>query len=579
MAVLERTGVKVVAEGADEATAALKRFRDAEESLGRAGDGAASGFGKLSGAIERVTGPAGKVLQTFNEIGDVFRIGAFGLGVGAAFGGLEDIKNAMVAVYDAARRMLDPIETVGAALGIYRGQLSAAADAATALALAQEQAANSAIRAALSGAGFAGGSSAAISASNQLVATQEELRRLVELRQEIERNPAASGLTQAAQMEVDRLAALAEEARKNEREALSMRTSGMEGAWQRYTDEANALRNAALDFDRQAAYILDSQRLTAEQIDDLIGGAQNRIDDLEQSLRRLQGRPAGGSAAPVGSSPSRGASPAADAVDRRGMEASVLGGLGQNLAGLDAAAADERAAAWIQTTDAVSAALDELSYGFDVVTGGFAELYAEAEPLRDAWQEMGRSFDGFWDRMVESSVDAAGVVASAVNTMTTALGSMVTNLIIAGDAGADGVMKTAGNALAALSAQVFGYGIMLELMAGAALVAGPILGWSAPGLATAGAAMLGGAGALAVMARGLGADKIGGGGAGGRGRSGGASLAGSSPDSLARPGPAAPVSAHYTIVLDGAPIYDGMIEEDTRRARSGGSRQRLGAMA
>jgi len=261
------------------------------------------------------------------------------------------------------------------------------------------------------------------------------------------------------------------------------------------------------------------------------------------------------------------------------MEASVLGGLSTNIAGLDAGIAEEQAAAWVETTDAISAAVDELAYGFGVVSDQFAALYAEAEPLRDAWQEMGQSFDGFWDRMVESSIDAAGVVAQAIGTMTTALGSMVTNLIIAGDAGSRGVAKTAGNALAGLSAQVYGYGIMLELMAGAALLAGPILGWGAPGLATAGLAMFGGATVLAGLARGLGADKIGGSGSRSGARGGGGSLAGSSPDSLARPGPAAPVSAHYTIVLDGAPIYDGMIEEDTRRARAGGSRQRLGAMA
>ena len=519
MAVLERTGVKVVAEGADEATAALRRFSAAEEQVGRAGASAGVGFSKLNTIIEGVTSPAGKALQVFNDLGDVFRLTAAGLAGGALFGGLQDIADAYKQIDAAVRELMSGVDlsmgTTGAeALRRHKEAAKETADAERDLAKAIQER-------------YAAQEQGAVDVTQRMLAA------------------IGPGATDEAI-----------------RDALSLGT--------RLTEARQGLTQALQDAARKGGLGVTDADLAR------VRDYQERVEAAERAVR---GMTQVGAPVRAGST-SGGAAPTPEPIDRRGMEASVLGAIGQNIAGLDAAAADERAAAWLQTTDAISAALDELSYGFEVVADGFAELYAEAQPLRDAWQEMGQSFDGFWDRMVESSIDAAGVVASAVNTMTTALGSMVTNLIIAGEAGAKGVMKTAGNALAALSAQVFGYGIALELMAGAALVAGPILGWSAPGLATAGAAMLGGAGALAVMARGLGADKLGAtGGAGGRGRGGGPALAGSSPDSLARPGPAAPVSAHYTIVLDGAPIYDGMIEEDTRRARSGGSRQRLGAMA
>lgn len=517
MAVLERTGVKVVAEGADEATAALRRFSAAEEQVGKSGAAAGVGFGRLNTVLEGVTSPAGKALQVFNDLGDVFKLTAAGLAGGALFGGLQDIADAYKQIDAAVRELMSGVD------------LSMGTTGAEALRRHKE-------------------------AAKETADAERELTKAIQERYAAQEQGAVD-VTQRM------LSAIGPGATDEAiRDALSLGT--------RLTEARQGLTQALQDAARKGGLGVTDADLAR------VRDYQERVEAAERAVRGITQV-----GAPVRAAAPAGRPTPAPELDRRGMEASVLGGLSTNIAGLDAGIADERAAAWVETTEAISAAVDELAYGFGVVSDQFAELYAEAEPLRDAWQEMGQSFDGFWDRMVESSIDAAGVVAQAVNTMTTALGSMVTNLIIAGDAGAKGVMKTAGNALAGLSAQVYGYGIMLELMAGAALIAGPILGWGAPGLATAGVAMFGGATVLAGLARGLGADKIGGGGSRSGARSGGGSLAGSSPDSLARPGPAAPVSAHYTIVLDGAPIYDGMIEEDTRRARAGGSRQRLGAMA
>lgn len=520
MAVLERTGVKVVAEGADEATAALRRFSAAEEQVGKAGASAGVGFAKLNTVLEGVTSPAGKALQVFNDLGDVFKLTAAGLAGGALFGGLQDIADAYKQIDAAVRELMSGVD------------LSMGTTGAEALRRHKE-------------------------AAKETADAERELTKAIQERYAAQEQGAVD-VTQRM------LSAIGPGATDEAiRDALSLGT--------RLTEARQGLTQALQDAARKGGLGVTDADLAR------VRDYQERVEAAERAVR---GMTQVGAPVRAGST-SGGAAPTPEPIDRRGMEASVLGGLSQNITNVEAEGAAERAAyiadAERQLADARSA---ENAY-YEMTAAHVRELRGEAEPLRDAFAELGDSFDGFWGRLISSSLDGAGMVAQAINTMTTALGSMVTNIIISGEAGAKGIAKAAGNALAGLSAQAFGYGIMLELLALAAAIpgVGPILGFGAAGLATAGAAMLAGGATLAVMARGLGADKIGGGGAGGRGRSGGASLAGSSPDSLARPGPAAPVSAHYTIVLDGAPIYDGMIEEDTRRARSGGSRQRLGAMA
>lgn len=110
MAVLERTGVKVVAEGADEATAALRRFSAAEEQVGKAGASAGVGFAKLNTVLEGVTSPAGKALQIFNDLGDVFKLTAAGLAGGALFGGLQDIADAYKQIDAAIRELMSGVD-------------------------------------------------------------------------------------------------------------------------------------------------------------------------------------------------------------------------------------------------------------------------------------------------------------------------------------------------------------------------------------------------------------------------------------------------------------------------------------
>lgn len=181
--------------------------------------------------------------------------------------------------------------------------------------------------------------------------------------------------------------------------------------------------------------------------------------------------------------------------------------------------------------------------------------------LRSAMDQMGESFTGTFDRMASGATGAAGIMVQAIGTITGALGSMMTNLIIAGDAGSKGLGKVVGNALAGLSAQAFGYALLLEAMAVAAALTGPILGWGAGGLAAAGGVMAGAGLALGLSARALGADKIGASSSGGgaRGGSGGNPAAGTNPFGGGGGG-----TTQVTVVIGGEVVTRG-VQVETRK--------------
>lgn len=143
------------------------------------------------------------------------------------------------------------------------------------------------------------------------------------------------------------------------------------------------------------------------------------------------------------------------------------------------------------------------------VEEGLRAMRESAEQTRDAFRELGGGFSDMWTGMVESATNAAGMVSQAVGTLTTAVGGMMTNMIISGEAGAKGLAKAAGNALAGISAQAYGYSVLLAALAAAAALSGPILGWQAGGLASAAGVMAAAGTGLAVTARLLGADKLG----------------------------------------------------------------------
>jgi hypothetical protein len=196
------------------------------------------------------------------------------------------------------------------------------------------------------------------------------------------------------------------------------------------------------------------------------------------------------------------------------------------------------------------------------------------DPLMDAMKSMGESFNGTFDQMATGATDASSIIVQAIGSITGALGSMVTNLIIAGDAGAAGAKKAAGNAMAGLSAQAFGFAILLEGMALAAALSGPILGWGAPGLAAAGGVMAGIGGALALTARGLGADKVGGAGASRGGGGSSSAAAGTNPYQGTGGG-----STQVVVMIGGEVVTRGVQVETRKQAQRGGISEPRMAMA
>jgi hypothetical protein len=257
---------------------------------------------------------------------------------------------------------------------------------------------------------------------------------------------------------------------------------------------------------------------------------------------------------------------AAEQSPRRAMESGALAGIG-GMAGESYDASAEAARARAQESADFQIAQDQRNA---MMIAHMQGVQAEAANTANAMDMLAGSFDGAFARMVSSATDAGGMLMQALSVITGAVGSMMTNLIISGSAGSKGVAKAAGNALAGISAQAFGYGVLLEgLAAASALV--PILGFSAPSLAAAGAVMFGVGAALGVTARALGADKLG---AGGR-SSAGASAGGRGGGSSAAVGTGsgggrgeAPV--YVSVQIGEEPVAAIMRRSNERESRRGG---------
>lgn len=201
--------------------------------------------------------------------------------------------------------------------------------------------------------------------------------------------------------------------------------------------------------------------------------------------------------------------------------------------------------------------------------------------LASAWDYLGASMSGTVGRMAQSASDIGSIVTQSVGALTGALGAAATNMILSGDAGAKGLKKQAGNALAGISAQAFGYAALLTAFGVAAAIPGVglILGMNAPGFFAAAGVMAGAGLGLAGAARALGADKIGAGSGGGNAASAGTSApvgAGSSGPGMA--GQTAPIDLH--VYMGGDEVHDLTYRTARRREMSGSmSMPRVGVAA
>ncbi len=234
-----------------------------------------------------------------------------------------------------------------------------------------------------------------------------------------------------------------------------------------------------------------------------------------------------------------------------------------------AVGAEDLGGSLLAASDDFDAFLDGLATSRDELRALTDELSGPA----DAAGRFGASFQDSLGGMLDSALDTGGLIVSALGGVTQAFGAMVTNLIVGGDAGAEAIGKQVGNMAAGLSAQAFSMALFLEGMAVVAALTGPLFGWSAPGLATAGLVAAGIGGALAVTARALGADQLGGAGsgsrAGGGGGGSGPSMAGTSPFGAAQEAPT-------VIVYIGGEQITRSIRTETRRDQMRGG---IGAAA
>ena len=260
-------------------------------------------------------------------------------------------------------------------------------------------------------------------------------------------------------------------------------------------------RRAALDIDRaKAGNLLPTDPLAIDlrrrqiEINEQRRGYKSAYDAAATDLRRLSApyEPVGkGGRAGKPVDNSLGAVVgriAAEKTPRRGMEDAAFAGIG----GMQAESYDA-------STDAARAKAQEMA-DFQIIQdqrnammiAHMQGLQTEAVATANAMDMLAGSFDGAFGRMVDSATGAGGLLMQALSVITGAVGSMMTNIIISGNAGSKGVAKAAGNALAGLSAQAFGYGVLLEGLALAAALASlprlsqrPVASCSASGLRSA----------------------------------------------------------------------------------------------
>lgn len=343
---------------------------------------------------------------------------------------------------------------------------------------------------------------------------QDQIIRLAAQREQTEqaRNEAiqrsvrrAGGLVPVSDAEQKRIEAL-----QAERDKLIEQAQERDGAdFKLSYKERSALAVQAQAFQAEINKIRDEANKVADwRLSEVVN---QTTADLANFDRQLRGFGAGGGM-PRESGGGRGGGPAraADTTQsRRAMEASALAGIGSMAA--ESYAADAEAFARLDASIEEMRAVEARTAGAFAI--GFSEFskpaLEEIGATQTALAELSGSFDGTLGRLATSAMDAGGMMVGAMSAISGAVGQSMTNMIIAGEFGAKGLKKNIGNIMAGLSAQAFGYGILLEALAAAAFLSGPILGFEAPGLAAAGGIMFGAGAALGISARMLGADKLG----------------------------------------------------------------------
>lgn len=544
--------------GADAANRALAESKRRFDDVGVAGQAAGPKLRSLEDGLERVTGPAGKVLRVFNDVGDVFRLVTAGLAGGALFGGLQDIAEALGTLADKAGftatrveylastgRTLDA-DLVKRAQGIndlsdgmdrYARSLGVAAGAQ--LTFAERQAA---LRSIASGETKTreGTTKEAEEITNGLAAMRERLR-LYNLAPErfASEDVGARQRGGLRRLLTEDIAAAEKRLQELQRQELAL--LGRRGA--------NPWLESVQDMGRE--YAIRAGQMVTNVVSDVRGMAQRGADAIQREFDKV--KPKVGKVAPPAQLPTGG-----------GLYPTMPG----EFTDQDAASATaDRKAQQQAASDLLTSSRQqhEMMAAHMQAAALAREEAAAAERAASAMAAMGDSFKSSFQGVAETALDAGGFVVGAVQQMSAAFGQAMTNFIIAGEAGSGGIRKIAGNVLASLSAQAFGYAFMLEALAAASALTG-VLAFAAPGVAAAGGIMAGAGVALGVTARMLGAEPIGGkGGRSGGGGGGAASAAGTNPYQPQGAGP-----TQVTVIIGSEVVTRGVHVEERRQAMRGG---------
>lgn len=498
------SGFDGVARAEDRAADSAKRLDSAISGASSAAKGAAASVPRLGDALERVTGPTGKALQVFNDVGDAFRLLTAGLAGGALFGGLQDIAEAMGTLADKAGLTAMRVDALARSGGTLSADLVARKLEVSNLADAMERYAKSlgvasaaqltfreqqaALRDIASGRvkTLEGEQKAAEKAEEAIVRARAELQKLADrpdlLVGEITRAGGEAQYKAILERRVADAQAAADAADRAQRGLL-----GREGA--------NPWVEGVKEFGRSLV------TRTKLAVDETAWGLRNQFATYQALLSERYR--------------------AATAVDAARSARAPGGARGDGRAAAEPTVTDDEVYSLIYGGRegprgyGISANMGLMSESnmpgprSTQVEEGLQAMRESALQTRDAFAEMRGGFSDMWSGMIESSANAAGIVSQTVSTLTGAVGGMMTNMIISGEAGAKGIAKAAGNALAGISAQAYGYAVLLTALAGAAALSGPVLGWVSPGLASAAGIMAAAGTGLAVTARMLGADKLG----------------------------------------------------------------------
>jgi len=541
MALVVRQGIEFTATGAEKVAKDAAKVTSSVKEAGKAGESAGGGMRRLEGAFDGLTEPAGKVLGKLGQLGDVFKLTATFLAGGALFGGLQDIA--------------DSLRLLAEKSGFAEFSLRRMADAG--FVLTQED---------VFGAKHIKNAAAeldiyveSLGKANKAMLTWKENQRFLQ--------DVATGKIQTLDSIRFELAKVA-----NQLATLKARGAEAEGI------DIPLLAGSA------------PRGVTPKSVQNVGATAIARQKELEQEFARLQDLEARAMAPAVFNAMARDADASnRKAADRAKATASMAPRKAQD------------AKAWLD--DYFSTPVDDAEYDSMVQgnttkaldawkkaqtpgappSGGGSNIpgprgampdeipqYAKPEILT-AYTESGKSA---LQGLAQTSMDVGGIIAGSLGTITSTFGAAMTNLVLAGDTGSQGIKKSIGNALAALSAQAFGYSLLLGALAAASALV-PILGLPAAGALGAGAAIMAVAGvALGLTARAMGADKLGQ--KPSAAKSGGNAT--SAPrGSLAGPGmgDGQPLQVH--LYLDGNPVYDSMLKVEQNRRRSGSmSMPRLG---